>query len=50
MQWSPDGRHALVAGQTSHHLASWHVDRAHGRLVLCDRVATGLNPNWIETL
>jgi 6-phosphogluconolactonase len=50
MHWSPDGRHALVAGQTSHHLASWHVDRTHGRLVLCDRVATGLNPNWIETL
>jgi 6-phosphogluconolactonase len=50
MQWSPDGAFALVAGQASHHLASWRLDRARGTLGLCDRVATGANPNWVETL
>jgi 6-phosphogluconolactonase (cycloisomerase 2 family) len=39
-----------VAGQTSDHLACWRLDAGRGTLALSDRVATGANPNWIETL
>lgn len=50
MQLSPDGRHVLVAGQASHHVSSLALDPATGALSPCDRIAVGLNPNWIETL
>jgi 6-phosphogluconolactonase len=47
--WSPDGRHLLVAGQASHHLACLHWDAAAARLDRTDRVPAGRDPNWIET-
>ncbi len=50
MQVSPDGRHVLVAGQASHQVASLALDPASGALTPCDRIAVGLNPNWIEFL
>lgn len=50
MQISPDGQYVLVAGQTSHHVASYALDARSGTLRACDRLAVGLNPNWIEFL
>ncbi len=50
MQVSPDGRHVLVAGQVSHHVACLALDPATGALSPRDRIAVGQNPNWIEFL
>ncbi|HYF21169.1 MAG TPA: beta-propeller fold lactonase family protein [Ramlibacter sp.] len=49
MQLTPDGRFVLVAGQASHHLASFALDAGTGAMTACDRVPCGSNPNWVET-
>ncbi|WP_447527974.1 lactonase family protein [Vreelandella sp. TE19] len=42
------GHYLVAAGQFSHHIASYRIDKETGYLQLIDRLSVGQSPDWIE--
>ncbi|PPK45350.1 6-phosphogluconolactonase [Trinickia symbiotica] len=46
----PSGRYLFAVGQLSDHLTVYRIDAKTGALTAVTRVATGKNPNWVESV
>lgn len=46
----PTGRYLLAAGQKSGYVSVYEIDQQNGALVFKDRVESGKDPNWIESI
>lgn len=46
----PKGEYVLVAGEKSHHVGVYAIDRATGGLRLTSRVEVGRRPDWVEMI
>ncbi len=46
----PKGGFLVAAGEKSHHVASYRIDRDSGALNHCDRVEVGRKPVWVEII
>ena len=44
----PSGRHLVVSGEKSDHLAVYSIDPSNGALALAGRYPTGRGSNWVE--
>jgi len=47
---TPDSNYLVVAGQYSHHIASYRIDIETGNLQLISRLPVGQSPDWVAML